>query len=156
MTLVISAINNSANETMTIRNIFFGAGAGDTDLDGMTDGYEDANGLDRLSPADRDLDLDGDGQTNYQEFLAGSAANNGRSFLQITSVVFDAAAAEAVIRWASAAGRRYQLQFTPDLSTPWVDAGNPVTASGEETQVVQPVAGLGPAGAGFVRVKVLP
>jgi hypothetical protein len=44
----------------------------DTDGDGMPDIWEDANGLNRLSPADASQDLDQDGLTNLQEYLAGT------------------------------------------------------------------------------------
>lgn len=44
----------------------------DTDGDGMPDLWELEYGLDPNSPDDKDLDLDGDGLTNYQEYLAGT------------------------------------------------------------------------------------
>jgi hypothetical protein len=43
-------------------------GVPDADRDGMSDKYETENGLDPNDPADRDLDKDGDGLTNIQEF----------------------------------------------------------------------------------------
>ncbi|MDB6134096.1 MAG: hypothetical protein JWM59_2339 [Verrucomicrobiales bacterium] len=50
--------------------------ANDADGDGMLDVYEDTNGLNKASPADRDTDLDADGLTNYQESVRGTKANN--------------------------------------------------------------------------------
>lgn len=50
--------------------------ADDADGDGMLDVYEDANGLNKNNPADRDTDLDNDGSTNFQEFTRGTKANN--------------------------------------------------------------------------------
>ncbi len=44
----------------------------DTDADGLPDEYETANGLDPNNPADASADLDGDGLSNLDEFLAGS------------------------------------------------------------------------------------
>lgn len=50
----------------------------DSDGDGMADAYEKANGLNRYVD-DAGDDLDGDGWTNYEEYLHGSAPNNSAS-----------------------------------------------------------------------------
>ena len=47
----------------------------DIDGDGMSNVYEDANGLNKLDANDRDTDLDGDGVSNYDESVADSNAN---------------------------------------------------------------------------------
>lgn len=44
----------------------------DTDGDGMSDGWEVSYGLDPLSPADAELDPDGDGLINREESVSGS------------------------------------------------------------------------------------
>jgi hypothetical protein len=44
----------------------------DTDSDGLPDDYEADNGLDPTNPSDADGDLDGDGVSNLDEFLAGT------------------------------------------------------------------------------------
>lgn len=43
------------------------------DNDGMPDTWETGNTLDPLDPADRDLDNDGDGCSNYGEYIAGTS-----------------------------------------------------------------------------------
>ncbi len=48
----------------------------DTDLDGMNDAYELRAGLDLSNPQDASTDLDNDGLTNLDEFLAGTDPNN--------------------------------------------------------------------------------
>ena len=54
----------------------------DSDGDGMSDAYETANGLnpnDATGNNGKDGNLDGDFATNYEEFIAGTAANNAAS-----------------------------------------------------------------------------
>lgn len=52
----------------------------DDDNDLIPDAYEEANGLDPKDPADADLDPDGDGKTNLEEYLESleSAATGSR------------------------------------------------------------------------------
>jgi hypothetical protein len=51
----------------------------DSDGDGIPDKYEIDYGLNPVDPSDRNLDLDNDGWTNYEEYVAGYAANNANS-----------------------------------------------------------------------------
>jgi uncharacterized protein (DUF1800 family) len=48
------------------------ASAKDSDNDGMSDGWEDGNGLNKFSAADSTGDLDADGLKNREEWLAGT------------------------------------------------------------------------------------
>lgn len=48
----------------------------DSDGDGMSDEFEDANGLDKYDPTDARTDADKDGLTNLEEFLAGTEPRN--------------------------------------------------------------------------------
>lgn len=48
----------------------------DSDGDGILDKYEISFGLNPVSNSDRDLDLDGDGWSNYQEYLYGFSVDD--------------------------------------------------------------------------------
>ena len=54
----------------------------DSDGDGIPDHYEVLNGLNPGNASDRDLDLDNDGWSNYEEYLHGTAANDPDSYPQ--------------------------------------------------------------------------
>jgi unsaturated rhamnogalacturonyl hydrolase len=49
-----------------------GPASADSDLDGMSDAWEDRFGLDNSDGRDHNLDLDGDGYTNLEEYLNGT------------------------------------------------------------------------------------
>ncbi len=59
----------------------------DTDHDGMPDDFENMfPGLNANDPADAALDLDSDGTSNLEEFLAGTAPDDSKSVFRIDSV----------------------------------------------------------------------
>jgi hypothetical protein len=153
--IVTGLVDSDTNEFMNVNSIRFAIGAPDTDGDGMSDAYEDDNGLDKNNPADRDLDADGDGQSNYLEFEAGTASDDADSRFHITGGTFDAATGAAVTTWASVPGKRYRLQFSADL-TAWTDSGGIITATSDSTFVSYTVPGAPLTGTGFVRIRVVP
>jgi hypothetical protein len=101
----------------------------DTDDDGLPDSYEISSGLDPYSALDRDLDLDGDGRSNYLEFLAGTRPNDPASRLQITAITL-VASNKLMVAWDSVPGNRYQIQISPDPGDPeaWTALGLPLVA----------------------------
>ncbi len=56
---------------------------GDTDHDGLPDGWEMAHGLNANDPADARRDADGDGLSNLGEFTSGTNPTNGASALRL-------------------------------------------------------------------------
>ena len=62
--------------------------AADTDNDGMPDSFENLYpGLDANNPGDASLDLDFDGASNLDEYLAGTVPNNPASIFGIDSLI---------------------------------------------------------------------
>jgi hypothetical protein len=58
----------------------------DADHDGMSDGWESAHGLNSAAIVDENQDADSDGQSNYQEFLAGTDPQNTQSRLYAPAI----------------------------------------------------------------------
>lgn len=88
-------------------------GAGDSDHDGMPDGWEDEFGTQKFVP-DADADRDGDGFSNYQEYLAGTHPNELASALRFTQV--HALAGNLVLQFPASSNRTYSLLYRPALA----------------------------------------
>jgi len=105
----------------------------DDDGDTMDDDWEMAyfNTLDRNGSAD----FDSDGQTDEQEFQAGTDPTNAGSILRVLSLTLTSTypeqGRETTIFWSAAPAKRYQIQFKDDLNNPaWTNLGGIITASG--------------------------
>jgi uncharacterized repeat protein (TIGR01451 family) len=70
----------------------------DTDGDGMHDSWEQANSLDPLDPADAAQDRDGDGFSNYQEYLKGTSIDDSNSFPDSANLAADIYSSTAAFR----------------------------------------------------------
>ena len=87
----------------------------DIDSDGLSDAWECATGLDNIPAATAASDQDGDGQTNEQEYLAGTDPLDSTSFLTVS---FQSVAGNNItLTLAAAAGRTYRVQISPSLAT---------------------------------------
>ena len=85
----------------------------DIDSDGLSDAWECATGLDNIPAAAAASDQDGDGQTNEQEYLAGTDPLDSASFLTVS---FQSIAGNNItLTLAAAAGRTYRVQTSTDL-----------------------------------------
>jgi hypothetical protein len=85
----------------------------DSDMDGMPDDYETANGLDPGFD-DTKLDLDGDGFSNEEEFLAGTDPDDAASFLQILEIEDTG---DIVIRFNAVENRSYTVEYRDEAHT---------------------------------------
>ena len=116
---------------------------GDFDNDGMADLWEAQNGLNPQDPSDGGgTDNDADGQTNVQEYLAGTDPNQPQSILRINfgSLVPGGA---YVSSFEAKGGKTYTVQVSNDLTpaswqkisdfAPTVDGTIPFTDPGAAT-----------------------
>jgi hypothetical protein len=136
--------------------------AADADGDGLANSWEKAMGIDdRLTD-----DYDGDGMSDYHEMLAGTAADDPGSLLAFRSIKPEAATAPAGagaawtkpvrVKWQSVPGKRYRLQYVPDLKGEqvFIDVGDLVTAGDGEYEIEMLVDVPDGAVAGAFRVKL--
>ncbi len=109
----------------------------DIDGDGLTNAYEEANGMNpRVATGNdgRDADNDGDGYSNRVEFLAGTKANDANSALRV--IDFAKGATEATISWKSVPGAIYRVRYSYDLAS-WQDmADGLISADSAATEIV--------------------
>jgi hypothetical protein len=124
---------------------------GDADDDGMPDLYEDSNGLDLLVD-DSINDLDGDGYSNGDEYVIGTAANDASDRFALISQAYAGSAFQVVL--PGKAGRIYKLGRKLDLNAvSWTPVDTePVLGSDASVMLEDDTTGLDEA---FYRVEVL-
>lgn len=86
----------------------------DTDLDGMSDSFEDFFGFDKTKD-DGGLDKDGDGFTNRQEFRLGLNPISARSTFQLNAVREPSAPGKVKLRWEAKPGKMYRILSSQTL-----------------------------------------
>ncbi len=99
----------------------------DSDGDGMIDGWEFYYGLDPLNAGDRNLDLDGDGFANIDEYVAATRPVDANAYLAISSQDRTLSSGTE-ISWEASTGVAYRLMFSTNLlATPAFVARPPYT-----------------------------
>jgi len=118
----------------------------DSDADGLPDAWELDGGLDPRRP-DAGEDADGDGQTNEQEWLAGTDPRDAASRLQIQLLP------DGALQFFGRSGRRYGLETVHDLGAAWI----PLEAVWVGSDALIETAPFSPsAPLTFVRLRILP
>jgi Tol biopolymer transport system component len=109
-------------------------GGPDTDGDGMEDDWEMAyfNTLSR----DGSGDFDNDGQTDLQEFHAGTNPANDASILRVLTLTSLGSGGKTIL-WTATPGRTYQVQFKTSVDdAQWSGLPDLVTAAGTTASAV--------------------
>jgi hypothetical protein len=102
-------------------------------------------------PVDPAADADGDGRTNYDEFLQGTDPLSGNS-LSILRSFAPAAGGGFTITWDSVVGRTYTVEWSEGLDAPeWQRVEPPMAGTGAPLSYTHP-AGGGPRQ--FFRIAV--
>ena len=129
----------------------------DNDGDTLPNTFELANGLDPDWPLDAETDLDGDGMTNVNEFVAGTNPNDSSDIFQISDFGFTGD--NVTVSWPSVLGRTYELVGSTDLvnwfpvrSTP--GTGNELSFTIDRSTIDNGESTAGDSDKLFMRVEV--
>jgi hypothetical protein len=101
----------------------------DDDGDGIPNTWETTYTLNPASAADANGDLDGDGVSNYNEYLAGTDPTNRASSFQISSTTISGN--NVVLQWTAVNNRRYRVWTATSLPGAWTSLNAlPLTYTG--------------------------
>lgn len=130
------AFPNDPTETRDTDGDLIGNNADpDDDNDLILDVYELENDLNPTSN-DADEDLDGDRQSNFDEFVAGTSANNSSSFFVVRIDRATPTSNQWRLSFPVKAGRTYRLKVGESLDAPLSPVGAPVEINADGQQEI--------------------
>lgn len=134
--------------------ITFREPAADSDADGLPDAWEAAHGFPPDLPGDDSRDPDGDGFSNAAEFAAGTNPLDRSSRFEVLTAA-GTPGGYVTLTFPGLAGRLYEIQWSPDLVTPWSPVPGATLAAASDGPVTLPFRAPPDAGSGgFYRVNV--
>ncbi len=157
--------NNQSNTTVRVAVTNLASGVGgvnsaivqltvmpDFDGDGMADSWEALYGLNTNNAADAFGDLDGDGMSNRDEYIARTIPTNPLSLLKLTITTTNS----ALLEFVAQSNTSYMVQFQTDVG--FASWSNLMLIGGQsQTRTVQVnAATLPPPGRRFYRVATPP
>ena len=146
--------STSEHFTLSAMTFNYTSAESDSDHDGLPDDWEN-NFFGTLDQGAGD-DPDGDGNSNFTEFLAGFNPTDPAENMRITNLA--KSGNNLTVTWTSIPGKNYQLRYSPNLQDPWqtmVTSPTVIPGDSGTTTATAPIPA--PVGVrGFVEVIVVP
>jgi hypothetical protein len=121
----------SVNQRGLIKSFHLGDANADSDNDGLDDAWEIANFDDGVNDPLRygvDDDPDGDGSSNFNEYIAGTIPVDPDSFLYVTMIP-EGSADTFILQWPSVLGKTYAVQSSTNLMEGFNSIANGIPAA---------------------------
>ncbi len=152
--LLVSATATNPNGSTSAFASYRTVTSTDSDGDGIPDAWEAVHGMNPLLN-DAASDDDGDGATNWQEYLAGTNVHDPKHRLATTVSV--GTGGDVSIDLTAIGGRSYRIEKRSSLSgsTPWVPFIENFYVTGPTLHLTDPGAAAA-SSSGFYRAMVLP
>lgn len=128
----------------------------DADGDSIPDAWEVENGLSGNDASDAHLDLDGDGASNYAEYVAGTDPNSGEDVMRLLDLRLGSQG-EILLSMPGRTGRQYLIERSSSVTeSDWTEVARTQTLENDQTlQIVDSPTALAGHETRFYRVVVI-